>query len=345
MDFFNDLSLTEATVIFGCCALLIAIGGGQLSKEGDRLADLTGMGEALFGALFLGAITSLSGLVTSVTAAHESHPQLAISNAIGGIAAQTVFLAIADITYRKTNLEHAAASLANIIQAVLLILLLGLLMTVSILPEIHFFSIHPASFILVGVYILAQKKLVSKSKNMPMWQAVKTDETRPDIPDEKNITQLSLPKTALKFTALGLVITICGYFLAQSAIVISNQTTISEGVMGAMFTSVASSLPELIVSIAAVRQGALTLAVSNIIGGNTFDILFVAVADAAYSDGSIYHTFESSQLFVIALTILLTAILTLGLLDREKRGFAHIGWESLLIILLFLGGYAVLFFL
>ncbi|NIQ53654.1 MAG: sodium:calcium antiporter, partial [Gemmatimonadetes bacterium] len=39
---------------------------------------------------------------------------------------------------------------------------------------------------------------------------------------------------------------------------------------------------------AAVRQGALTLAVSDIVGGNFFDVLFVAAADLAFLQGSIY---------------------------------------------------------
>ena len=39
---------------------------------------------------------------------------LAMSNAVGGIAVQTLFLAIADVAYRRANLEHAAASLHGV---------------------------------------------------------------------------------------------------------------------------------------------------------------------------------------------------------------------------------------
>ncbi|SDY10085.1 hypothetical protein [Citreimonas salinaria] len=35
--------------------------------------------------------------------------RLAFSNSVGGIAAQTLFLAVADMFYRKNDLEHAAA--------------------------------------------------------------------------------------------------------------------------------------------------------------------------------------------------------------------------------------------
>lgn len=100
-----------------------------MTKVTDRLADKTGLGEAVVGALFLGGSTSLSGIVTSVTAAAGGYAELAISNALGETAAQTAFLSVADIVYRKANLEHAAASPANLTQGTLLLTLL----TISLL--------------------------------------------------------------------------------------------------------------------------------------------------------------------------------------------------------------------
>ena len=79
-------------------------------------------------------------------------------------------------------------------------------------------------------------------------------------------------------------------------------------------------------------QGALTLAVGNIIGGNSFDVLFVAFADGAYRSGSIYHAMTNQQVFVVAETLLLTGILLLGLLRRQKHGIGGIGFESILVL-------------
>ncbi|MDJ0594293.1 MAG: hypothetical protein QNJ72_30680 [Pleurocapsa sp. MO_226.B13] len=106
-------SLPISVALFIFAAVVIASVGVKMSQVSDRLADLTGWGEAVMGAVFLGGSTSLSGIVTSVTAAAGGHAELAVSNAIGGIAAQTAFLAIADIFYKKANLEHAAASVGK----------------------------------------------------------------------------------------------------------------------------------------------------------------------------------------------------------------------------------------
>jgi cation:H+ antiporter len=81
-----------------------------------------------------------------------------------------------------------------------------------------------------------------------------------------------------------------------------------------LFKAIATSLPELIVSLAAVRQKALTLAVSNIIGVNSFDILFVAFADITYGGGTILHAITNNQILIISLTMIMVSILILGLL-------------------------------
>jgi len=339
----STLGLSGAIILFLISSLVIAVGGSYLSREADRLADITGLGEAFVGAIFLGAATSISGLVTSFTAAIENHPQLSVSNAIGGIAAQTVFLAIADISYRKANLEHASASLSNILQGLILIFLLSMLLIAHFTPEIQFFQVHPVSILMVLIYVLSQK-MISKNREMPMWKAVKTKETKEDIPEKANLQDLKLSTVILRFIALGVVIATAGFLIAQSAIIISNSTALSESIIGAVFTSISSSLPELIVSLAAVRQGALTLAVGNIIGGNTFDVLFVSFSDIGYRKGSILHTFQSGQIYLIILTIILTTILCLGLLYRQKEGLAKIGWESALLIAVFLIGYILLVF-
>ena len=336
------MSLWVAIAIFIALAAVVGFAGTLLTKAADQLADLTGFGEALVGGILLGAVTSISGIITSVTAAYEGLPEMAFSNALGGIAAQTVFLAIADISYKQANLEHASASFPNLMQGVLLIIMLGFVVVIMAAEPLLVAGTHPASIILILIYLFGTR-LISKAKQHPMWQPSDTSETVEDVPDEDNQRNINLSWLLVRFIILAVVVGFAGYYIAQVAIIISNKSGISASFMGALFTSVATSLPELVVSISAVRQGALTLAVSNIIGGNSFDVLFVSFADVAYQDGSIYHAANSSQLFVISLTILLTSVLLLGLLHRQKYGFAKVGWESALSIIIFVGGYVILY--
>ncbi len=300
-----------------------------------------GWGEALIGGILLGGISSISGIMTSVTAAWSGHPDLSFSNAIGGIAAQTTFLAIADLTYRRANLEHASASLSNLMQGILLILMLTFALFTLFVPNFSIWHVHPASFILLGIYAFGTR-LISQAQKQPMWRPIRTQETVEDEPDA-TLPDDSRQKIYLRFVLSAIIVGVAGYFVAKVAVSLSNLSGLSQSFVGALFTSVATSLPELVISVSAVRQKALTLAVANIIGGNSFDVLFVAFSDFAYQGGSIYHAVGQEQAFILSLSVLLSGVLLMGMLHRQREGIANAGWESITTIVLFLAGYAMLY--
>lgn len=333
--------LWAAFAVFGVAVLAIAAAGRRMAQVADRLADRTGLGEAITGGLLLGASTSLSGFVTSVSTAAQGHADLALSNAVGGIAVQTAFLAIADITYRRANLEHAAASITNLMQGALLIALLSLPLVAGLAPAWTLFGCHPASFVILIGYIFGMR-LASEAHRQPLWGPKETSETRRDVPDEPRGGGRPLVTLLLRFALLLVVVGSAGFALGQSGVAISDKTGLSQSMVGALLTAVSTSLPELVTTLAAVRRGALTLAVGGIIGGNTFDVILVAASDIAYRPGSIYHATSAQPDYIISVTILMSAVLLMGLLRREKYGFANIGFESLLILLIYLVAAALL---
>lgn len=341
MNPFLDLPLWVAVAAFISAALVITLAGTRMAETADRLADRTGIGEALIGGVLLGASTSLPGIVASTAAAAHGHAELAFSNAIGGIAVQTFFLTIADAAYRRANLEHAAASLTNLTQAVVLMTLLTLPILAGSLPSYTLFGVHPATFgILIGYAIGIQ--LAIRARKLPMWGPRQTKETRRDVPDEPKGERRVLVPLLVQFAALATVLIFTGYVTASSGIAIAAKTGISQGLVGAYFTAIVTSMPELVTTIAAVRRGALTLAMGGIVGGNIFDMLFIASSDIAYREGSLYHAVSSTPYFLTALSILMIGVLVLGMLQRERRGVANIGFESALVFALYIGGTALL---
>lgn len=329
----DNWSVGVAVGAFCTCALVIGVLGTRLTRIVDQLADRLGIGEALAGAVILGAATSLSGAVLSVTAAWRGHPELAISNAMGGIAVQTLFLALADLVYRRANLEHAAASVPNMLQNALLIVLLSLILFAPLSPDVTLWGVHPVTPILFGLYIFGIR-LVRNARLEPMWRPSFTRETQQDVPDD--IDQMPpLPRLGIEFSALTAGLAIAGFLLEPTANKIASASGLSLTAVGVLFTAVSTSIPELVTSIAAVRRGALTLAIGGIIGGNAFDTLFMAASDVAYRNGSIYHAMRDSSQLWVALTLLMCGILMMGLIRRQEQGIARIGSESFAIIVLY----------
>lgn len=340
MPSFESWTLLQSVIVFAACTTVIGVFGTWITGVVDQLADRTGLGEAISGAVLLGAATSLSGIVLSVSAAWNGLPELALSNAMGGIAVQTAFLVVADAVYRKANLEHAAASAQNLMQNALLIALLGLILLAPTLPNFTLWGIHPITLVLFGVYIYGIY-VIGGMKDRPMWRPTRTAETREDKPE--NLQKVpSLTPLLVRFVLLMLVLGSAGWIMEKTAGNIARETWLSSTAVGVLFTAIATSLPELVTSVAAVRRGALTLAVGGIIGGNAFDTLFAAASDIAYRPGSIYHAMTQSVAFWTTLTLLMSAVLLLGLLRREEQGPGAIGVESVVLVVLYLGGVTLL---
>lgn len=329
----GEWPLGPAVGAFALAAAVIAWAGTRLSGYADELADRTGLGEAFVGAVLLGATTSLPGISATVTAAWQGHASLAVSTAVGGIAVQTLFLAIADVSHRRANLEHAAASLPNMLSGLLLIVLLALILLAALGPPLAFAGVHPVTPLLFVGYVYGLR-LIRRAHEAPMWYPRRTGATTEDVPDEA-AARVSLGRLAGLFAVTGGVVAAAGWVLARAGQAISVHTGLDESVVGALLVATATSLPELVTSLAAVQRGALTLAVGGILGGNAFDTLFAALADLAYRRGSVYHAASGKELMLLCLTILMTAVLTSGLLVRERRGVANIGFESLLLVLFY----------
>jgi cation:H+ antiporter len=337
---FIELSLWALIAVAGAAALVILFAGMRMTGLADRIADRTGFGEAIVGGVLLGAATSVSGTIVSATAALDGRASLAFSNGIGGIAAQTAFLAIADIVYRRANLEHAAADLANVFQAGLLLFLLSIPFAAYAAPEFALFGVHPASIILAAAYVFGVV-LTSRLREEPMWKPVDTQETRGDEPDEGDEPGKPAGGLIAMFLGLMLILGLAGWTIAQVASVLTDRYELSASIVGALMTAVVTSLPELVTTIAAVRRGALQLAVGGIIGGNTLDTLFVTISDVGYRDGSIYHAIGSGDIFWLATAMLMTAVLLLGLIYREKSGPGGIGGESVALLGIYAGAIVV----
>ena len=170
-------------VAFALAAAAVIFSSIRATRLADIIADRTRMGEAMAGGIILGGATSLAGVVVSVNAALNGDASFAFSNAVGGIAAQTLFLAIADLIYRRANLEHAAAEPANLFQAVMLMILLSLPLCAIAGPEVAYFGVHPVSVALFLTYLYGVR-VSARVSEKPMWRPVMTSETRTDEPED-----------------------------------------------------------------------------------------------------------------------------------------------------------------
>ena len=328
-----ELSIWPTLVGMAVCALIIGVAGVELTRRAEQLSRATGLGDALIGGILLGMITSLSGTVLSISSAAAGNATLSVTNAVGGIAAQTVFLALGDFAYRRANLEHAGASAVVVFQAALLILLLVLPLAAQAFAPIDVLGLHPVSLLIPALYIYGVVLARNVKKN-PRWRIVPgTVENEAGQQDDARI--VAPVRFAIFLVALSAMVATAGWSLMMLAGQLRALTGLQDDIIGAVLTATITSLPELVIMLTAIRRGSLELAIGGIIGGNTFDVLFLPLSDIAFREGSIYHAAEGASDFWILVAIAMTAALLMGLISRQKKGLAGIGYESWMLIFIY----------
>jgi cation:H+ antiporter len=107
--------------------------------------------------------------------------------------------------------------------------------------------------------------------------------------------------------------------------------------------AVATSLPEVSTTLGAVRIGAYAMAYANIFGANILDAAIILLADAVYPGPAVLNEVGLSTAVAGLLGIVLTSVWLVGLLRRRGRVILGLGVDSGVVLVLYLGGVALLF--
>jgi cation:H+ antiporter len=154
---------------------------------------------------------------------------------------------------------------------------------------------------------------------------------------------LSSRTVYLRFTVAALAIIGAGIWLAFIGKEIADTYNWSSSFVGSLFLAITTSMPELVVSITAVRLGAIDMAVADILGANMLNMANIFTADIFYSQGAILSSISSDHLITAVVAIIMTLLVITGLRFRqERKTFRFISWYGIVLIGLYLiGSYAI----
>ncbi|MBU1209979.1 MAG: hypothetical protein KJ587_01750 [Alphaproteobacteria bacterium] len=78
-------------------------------------------------------------------------------------------------------------------------------------------------------------------------------------------------------------------------------------------------------------------------GTNLFDVALLFVVDVVASGPPVLSAVGSFAAFAAVLGILVTALFLVGLAERRDRTLLRMGWDSVAVLVAYLGGLAILF--
>jgi cation:H+ antiporter len=325
---------------FIACTSAILYSGKKLSKYGDIIAEKTGLGRAWIGVILMASVTSLPELVTGISSVtYAGVPDIAVGDVLGSCVFNILILAFLDAVYRIMPISSKAHQ-GNILSAGFGILLLSVVATSLFLGNTisPLGWIGPYSILFVIIYLIAMKLVFTYEKR-------KISAFIKEKAAEMKYEDISLRTALTNYCINAIIVIIAATFLPKIGKGIAETTDLGQTFVGNIFIAFSTSLPEVVVSIAAVKIDAIDLAIGNLFGSNMFNILILAIDDIFFIKGPILSFVNPDHIISALSAIVMTTIAIIGLTYRAEKKKLFLAWDSISILLVYVVNLMLLYML
>ncbi|MCE7079439.1 calcium/sodium antiporter [Streptomyces sp. ST2-7A] len=318
--------------------VLLTVGGEVLVRGASSLATRVGISSLVVGLTVVSTATSTPELAVTVGAVMRDEPGLAVGNVIGSnIANVLLILGISALVLPllvKQRLVRLDLPIMVLLSVMLLVMSLdggiGLVDGVILLAVLIGYTVMT---ILVSRREDRAERVAAERPGGAGGGAGAADAVGTatvSAPGSDEAPRTSVPKSLL-LVLVGVALLVAGAtVLVEGAVNTATAFGVSSLVVGLTVVAVGTSLPELAVSVIAVRRGERDLAVGNVVGSNIANIGLVLGLPAILSSGGLPVPDAA-----IALDIPLMLAAAVALLPIAFTGFIIARWEGGLFLALY----------
>ena len=318
---------------FLLCGTLLTFFAYNLCKEGIILSDKTHMEEGIIGMLFLAVATSFPEIVVGVTSVFSlGRIGLGYGDLVGSVMVNFMILIALDYFYGRGRVLLKISKL-NKLTAFFVLGASGVIFTACILrmskaplPAVGRIGIE--GIIVVCIYA-AYLKMVHKSGTSGPHQEIYHEEE-------------PFWKIWAKFSLFLVVVMFLGVWMARIGEKIVLDTALSQTFTGTLILGFATSLPEIIVTFAALRAGSVDMAVGNILGSNLFDLCVVPLLDS-FTRLPILGELTRGQVAATGFAFIISLIAAVSL-RVKKDSNSRVNWDTGTIFAVGFIGFVILYF-
>jgi cation:H+ antiporter len=250
-------------LIFLAGLIGLVVGAELLVRGASKLALSFGISPLVVGLTIVAFGTGAPEVAVSIGAVLEGKTDIAIGNVVGSNIFNVLFTLglSAIITPLVVNVQLIRQEVPIMIGTSLLLLALALDGTLSIWDGALLFSI----LVLYTVFLVVQSRAQTKAANDEY--AAEFKPASPGAWDAKLPAQLLMIATGLVFLVMG------SEWLVDASIIFAKAMGVSDLVIGLTVVAAGTSMPEVATSITAAIKGERDIAVGNVVGSSTFNIL------------------------------------------------------------------------
>jgi cation:H+ antiporter len=316
---------------YAICVVVIGIAGVKLTDYGDAIADKTGMGGTWVGLVLIATVTSLPELAAGITASAVALlPDIAAGDVLGSCVYNLALLAVLDLFSRREPLL-ARAQRQHVMSAGFGIVLIGIGAVGLLAGQVGLSGLAGhvawASPVLVLVYAAAIRTL-------HQYQELEVE----DFTEQKTdrYADQSLRYVGSRYGVAAAAVVAAGIWLPYVSEDLALVMGWNQSFTGTMFTALSTSLPELVVTLSALRIGAINMAIGNVLGSNMFNLLILAIDDVFYAPGPLFEGVSSAHLISAVVAMMMSAIVIVAVFVKPRgRVFGICSWASLALFTLF----------
>ncbi len=263
--------------------------------------------------------TSLPELISSIFAVLHNSSEIVIGNVVGSnITNIFLVVGVTAIAAKKLKITYELIHID-------LPLLMGTALFLTITVWDGRFSLFEALLCLIGLVVYFLHAVTSggngdRAKNRGMTR--------------KPVKKIKVGvKTFIVLIISSFFIYLGGRYTVEAVIELSQIINIGKEIIAASAVAFGTSLPELVVSITAVRQGKPEIAIGNVLGSNVFNVLAVMGIPALI--GSLIIP---QHIITFALPMMVIASLLFFFMTQDKEISQWEGWLLLIFYVFYIGG-------
>lgn len=326
-------------VQFLVCMLLIGFAGVKLSRYGDVIAEKTGMGGTWVGLVLMASVTSLPELVTGVSSVTLAHvPNIAVGNILGACVMNLFMIVVLDFLHRGESV-YTRASHGHILAAgfgVVLLAFVGFNLLLGAKADtvaIGHVGLYTPMILLL--YLISMRTLFRYEQQQ---RAAYVEERAVRYPD------VTLKQAVTRYAVAAAVVIAAALWLPFVADGLARTMGWHGSFVGTIFVALATTMPEMVVTVSALRLGALDMAIANLFGSNLFNLALLAVDDLLFLPGPLLSHVNPVHAASAFSAIAMTGAAIVGLFYRPPgRLFRTVGWASMFLFSVYLMNTYVLY--
>jgi cation:H+ antiporter len=189
----------------------------------------------------------------------------------------------------------------------------------SRLPPLGWIGLYTP--VLIALYFVAMRVIFAHERRR---RALETQE----VAEELQYGETTLRSALVHYGVAAVAVVGAALWLPRIGAQLARETGLGEAFVGSLFVAITTSLPEIVVSLAAVRIGALDLGIGNVLGSNLFNLLILGLDDVFYRSGPLLADAGASHNISVVAIVVMNGLFLIGLTYKVMTKRFVVAWDT-----------------